>query len=262
MKQFSGVKVNLDFIYGLPLQTPASFGNSIDKAIKISPDRLVTFSYAHLPAIKKPQKHLEKYGIPGAEEKIRLFETAYSKMVEAGYVPIGLDHFAKSTDELSISLAHKELHRNFQGYCTRKTTGQVYAFGTSSISQLESAYIQNTKNLTEYIDLVNLEHLPVKKSLLVTDGQKIVRDLINEIMCNQYLDIEKAITKFGMSTDEYYNKFQPDMASLKDLENDGIINIDGHVIELTDTGRFFIRNVAVVFDPLFKSSAKTFSKSI
>lgn len=124
-----GIDVNLDFIYGLPFQSVETFTETIKQAIEISPNRLVTFSYAHVPWVKKAQKKLEKYDLPDANEKVKLFEVAYDLLTSNGYKAIGLDHFAKETDELYLALDEKKLHRNFQGYCTRETTGQVYALG-------------------------------------------------------------------------------------------------------------------------------------
>ena len=155
IRNYDATSVNLDFIYGLPFQNRDTFHETIQQAIDISPDRLVTFSYAHVPWIKKAQKILEVRGLPEADEKLKMFETGYDLLTANGYTPIGLDHFAKDNDELSVALRNRKLHRNFQGYCTRETTGQVYAIGATGISQLESVYAQNEKNPDKYVERIN-----------------------------------------------------------------------------------------------------------
>ena len=151
-KGFSGI--NLDFIYGLPLQTVESLHNTIQKAIEINPDRIVTFSYAHVPWVKEEQMKLEKIGLPSAKEKMAMLINNIQQLEEAGYVAIGIDHFAHPDDQLTKAFQNHRLHRNFQGYCTLETTGQVYGFGASSISQLWGAYAQNHKSINQYMDSI------------------------------------------------------------------------------------------------------------
>ena len=179
------VTVNLDFIYGLPGQTVESFTATMQQAAALRPDRLVTFSYAHVPWLKKHQQILEKRGLPGPEEKTDMFLAGYKVMKNAGYEPIGLDHFVKKEDELCRALENSQLHRNFQGYCTRGTTGQVYAFGITAISQLEKAYLQNTKSINTYIDEIANGRFPVEKGMRVSDDQLIIREVITQLMCNK-----------------------------------------------------------------------------
>ena len=131
---------NLDLVYGLPLQTVDSFKKTVDKAISLNTDRIVTFSYAHVPSVIPRQKVLENIGFPTSDEKALMYENSYNQLIKAGYVSIGMDHYSKPNDEFALALNQKKLHRNFQGYCTLETTGQVYGFGASSISQLDSAY--------------------------------------------------------------------------------------------------------------------------
>ena len=154
------IGINLDFLYGLPLQTPESFYNTISQAVTLAPDRLVTFSYAHVPWIKKAQLI---------------------------YVRVGMDHFVKPTDELYVALKEHQLHRNFQGYCTRRTTAQVYAFGVTGISQLQTAYSQNTKDIAEYISEIDAKKIPVKKGYSLNREQQLTREVIETLMCNYYI---------------------------------------------------------------------------
>lgn len=165
IRNHENTSVNLDFIYGLPFQDEKSFAETINKAIEITPDRLVTFSYAHVPWVKKAQKILEVKGLPSADKKLEMFETGFQLLTQNGYEAIGLDHFAKPNDELSIAFKNRTLHRNFQGYCTRETTGQVYAFGATGISQLESAYAQNAKDTNTYVDQINKGEFTIEKGI-------------------------------------------------------------------------------------------------
>jgi oxygen-independent coproporphyrinogen-3 oxidase len=257
-----GASANLDFIYGLPLQTPASFVSAIRKAVEIRPDRLVTFSYAHVPWVKSHQSVLEKYDLPGADEKMAMFEGAWNELTQAGYVPIGMDHFALPGDPLSIALQDHQLHRNFQGYCTRETTGQVYAFGMSAISQLHSAYAQNTKNIPAYIQSVNEGHPPIERGYRTDATDIAVREVINEIMCNNFLSWEKVAKRLGLETDQLKTLTGFEESSLVPLAEDGLLTYSYNTIEVSQTGRFLIRNLAALFDPKLKGADKRFSKTI
>lgn len=162
-EQHPELGVNLDFIYGLPGQTTESFLATIERAIQIHPDRLVTFSYAHVPWVKKYQLALEKIGLPTTEDKMEMFARSRALLEKSGYIEIGMDHYVLPGDELALALAHHSLHRNFQGYATRDTTGQVYAFGTSAITQLTGSYIQNVKDIETYIATLDADKLPIEK---------------------------------------------------------------------------------------------------
>ncbi|MBU1013534.1 MAG: oxygen-independent coproporphyrinogen III oxidase [Bacteroidetes bacterium] len=256
------VAVNLDFIYGLPFQTVDSFTETIQKAIEISPNRLVTFSYAHVPWIKKAQRKLEKYNLPDAGEKVKLFEAAYDLLTKSGYKAIGLDHFAKESDELYIALKGKTLHRNFQGYCTRETTGQVYALGVSGISQLESAYLQSTKDVAEYTQLINEGKFPIEKAYFLSLEEKITREIINELMCNLYLSWQALANRFNKPIEELNNLTKEQNQQLKTFESEGLIIYNKDEIFITETGKFFIRNIAATFDPKMQNTTRNFSKAL
>jgi oxygen-independent coproporphyrinogen-3 oxidase len=262
IREHPGVSVNLDFIYGLPYQTVDSFGETIEKAIKINPDRLVTFSYAHVPWVKKAQKKLEKYGLPDPEDKVKMFEEAWARMTQAGYIPIGLDHYAKPDDDMAIALKEKTLHRNFQGYCTRETTGQVYAFGVTGISQLEDVYAQNARTVKEYIDFVDRGMIQVVKGFAMTDNDKIIRRIINEIMCNQYLSWQQIATVFQKTVEELKSLLRFKESKLDEFVGDDLLTYTTEEIVITDLGRFFLRNIAAVFDLRLEGSLQKFSKSV
>ena len=247
-----GVNINLDFLYGLPHQTADSFCRSIEKAIALRPDRLVMFSYAHVPWLKKQQQILEKAGLPSNEEKKRMFDKAALLLSDAGYVRVGMDHFVRPDDELYTALQNGQLHRNFQGYCTRRTTGQVYALGVTGISQLETAYAQNTKDIPAYIETVGNGHLPIKKGYALSHEEQLVREVIDTLMCNYQVTL----------TDEQRVAVNFDATRLQEMQDDGIITVSGNTICMVHQSSPFVRNVAALLDPLMQHTSKSFSKPI
>jgi oxygen-independent coproporphyrinogen-3 oxidase len=262
LREGSPAAINLDFIYGLPLQTKESFLQSIKTAIDIAPDRLVTFSYAHVPWVNKAQLQLEKIGLPSSDEKIDMTEAAYNLLERKGYKSIGMDHYVKEGDELFQAQQTGNLHRNFQGYCTRETTGQVYAFGISAISQLNKVYAQNTKSIPEYIATLKDGSLPVVKGYRLNDNEVVIRELISKFMCSKILDLQETARVLKMDYNDLLEIIQLDTKKLIDFQKDGIIDINKDIISITEHGLPFIRNVAASFDPLLQNTQKTFSKSV
>lgn len=261
-KDSPDIAINLDFIYGLPKQTAVNFAKTIEKAIELKPDRLVTFSYAHVPWVSKIQKKLEKEGLPEPDEKVKMYEAAYSVLTQNGYEAVGMDHYANSDDELTIARKNRQLHRNFQGYCTRRTTGQVYAFGVTGISQLEGVYAQNTKSIDEYILKINNGELTTIKGYELTKQQVVVREVITELMCNEQIVWSKIGDLLGMSVEEVKNQTCYNEEKLKSFETDGIIEFCDEKIKITEQGQLFIRNVAASLDPLIKEGQSNFSKPV
>ena len=254
--------VNMDFLYGLPRQTPDSFLHSIEKAVELHPDRLVTFSYGHVPWVFKRQTILEKMGLPDAEQKQQMYKNAVFLLEKAGYKGIGLDHFVLPSDELYLALNNGQLHRNFQGYCTLRTTGQVYALGVTGISQLTSCYAQNTKNIKEYIEEVNRGNLPIRKGYRLNSDEKVVKEVIETLMCNYQIVWESVADLLGISVPEIKSIVHYDDSALRSMAEDGIIQYDDKEIEMTEVGHPFVRNVAASLDPLMQKSTKQFSKSV
>jgi oxygen-independent coproporphyrinogen III oxidase len=162
-----------------------------------------------------------------ANEKLTMFEAGFKILTENGYTPIGLDHFAKDTDELSIALKNRNLHRNFQGYCTRETTGQVYAFGSTGISQLESVYAQNEKKPDKYVELINNNQFTIEKGYHLNIQEKIIRHVINEIMCNEYVSFKETADKFNTSEEEIKNALHFDEKMFSGFVADDLLRIDG-----------------------------------
>ena len=256
------VKVNLDFIYGLPGQTVESFLDSMQQAVALRPDRMVTFSYAHVPWVKKAQKILDKKGLPDSELKMKMFSESHELLIANGYQSIGMDHYVLESDELHQAVLTKSLHRNFQGYCTRQTTGQVYAFGVSAISQLEKGYAQNIKSVKGYIEIINSGHLPIEKGYILTKGEVIVREVINQLMCNKHINWEALAGRLDISKSDLLKAVVYDEPALKQFQGDGILTFTKDGIDMTEDGALFIRNVAASFDPLTKNNTKQFSKPV
>jgi oxygen-independent coproporphyrinogen III oxidase len=258
----SRISVNLDFIYGLPGQNTARFTETINKAIQIRPDRLVTFSYAHVPWIKANQKILEKRGLPSAAEKMEMFLASGALLQQHGYQPIGLDHYVLKDDELYKSLEVNMLHRNFQGYCTRRTTGQVYAFGVSAISQLDGGYIQNVKETGDYIQMINRGELPVEKGLELTKDQKIIREAINNLMCNLQLNWKNLAGGLKIREEDLRRIIKPDKQAFNEFVKDGLIELTDENIQVTKTGTLYIRNIAAAIDPAYRQQNKKYSTTV
>lgn len=258
----SGATVNFDFIYGLPLQTADSFRETIEQAALLRPDRLVTFSYAHLPRLFPRQQILEKAGLPSDSEKKRMYEVASEVLVSAGYQPIGLDHFVLPDDELAVALSQGRLHRNFQGYCTRRTTAQVYAFGVTAISQLDDGYAQNGRNIDEYIETINKGHLYTQRGYRLSEQDKLVREVIETLMCNYSLRWTDMASHLGVSVEALHQACQYDETVISEMEADGLLSFDTDHIAVHTSGRPFVRCVAAALDPLMRHNDKQFSRPI
>ena len=258
----AGAGVNMDFIYGLPHQTPDSFAETISKGVNMSPDRVVTFSYAHVPWVNKLMLQLEKEGLPDNMKKAAIFESAKNILSDNGYKTIGIDHFVKENDELYVALQERILHRNFQGYCTRRTTGQVYAFGVTAISQLTGAYVQNTKDIDKYINDINSGTLSVAKGYILNSDEQITGEVIAALMCNGKADWNYLSSILNIGTEEIKAALNYDINKLNEFVNDGLINLDENKIEVLPQAAGFVRNVAASLDKLLINSDKSFSKPV
>jgi oxygen-independent coproporphyrinogen-3 oxidase len=259
-KGFRGV--NLDLIYGLPGQTRESFAKNIRKTIEVSPDRIATFSYAHVPWVKAAQKILEKRGLPTPDEKLQMFETGLNMLTQAGYVAIGMDHYAKADDDLALALKNKTLHRNFQGYATRETTGQVYGFGSSSITQLWGGYVQNVKTSQQYVEQIEAHGLAPDRFYLERENDLVIREVITEIMCNGHLDLNEIGESFHKTANEIKEIVEFSPEKLQQFMDDGLVSIEGNVVRVHKEGFFVVRNIAMAFDPKLKTSDAMYSKTI
>lgn len=262
MLKENGLSLNMDFIYGLPLQTPDTFADTIEKAISLQPDRIVTFSYAHVPWVNALQRNLEKAGLPSVEVKNQLFETAKKRLMEGGYKSVGLDHFVLPDDELYKAQQNKQLHRNFQGYCTRRTTGQVYAFGITGISQLTTAYSQNTKDLSAYIEKINNGEFPVLKGYVLNNEEQITREVVTELMCNYTVHWGEIAERMNITKESVIKALNYREETLADFARDGIISYDGNRITVLPEATPLVRNVAASLDKLMLNTNNLYSKPV
>ena len=249
--------LNIDLIYGLPHQTLDSFQKTLDDVLALQPDRFAVFNYAHVPWLKPAQKILKV--LPSPEMKLELLKMTVERLTSSGYVYIGMDHFAREGDELSLAQKDQTLQRNFQGYSTCGQT-DIYAFGMSSISQTGDAYWQNEKELPAYYASLDAGDVPVSKGYVLTEDDKIRRQVIMRLMCDMSLNFAALSQTLGVDFEKY---FSTELASLGDLEADGLLEktLSGWMV--TELGRLLIRNIAVRFDAYFgQQKEHRFSKSI
>jgi oxygen-independent coproporphyrinogen-3 oxidase len=246
------VSVNADLIYGLPMQTLAGFSVTLDKVIAASPDRIALYSYAHVPHLFKPQRRIDTAAVPTPETKLNILALAISKLGEAGYVYIGMDHFAKPTDELAVAQAQRKLHRNFQGYSTRPDCDML-SFGMSAISKVGAAYAQNVKTLDEYYSRLDAQTLPVLRGVELTADDLLRREIIQSLMCNFDLDFAAVEAQHGIRFADY---FAPEIVALKALAVDGIVEVDERRVVVTPRGRLLVRIAAMQFDRHLRETAE------
>jgi oxygen-independent coproporphyrinogen III oxidase len=251
--------INVDLIYGLPLQTPESFAQTIDDVLGLEPDRLSVFSYAHVPWIKPAQRIFEDRGqLPDAEAKLAMFAIAHEKLTAAGFVDIGLDHFARPDDELAVALRAGTLQRNFQGYSTHGNAS-LYAFGMSSISATADTYRQNEKTLDAWRAALQAGRLPVERGLRLTAEDRRRRIVIMRLMCERRLDFAALSHQLGL---DFSRDYARELASLGDLEADGIVERRSDGIHVTKVGVPLLRVVAMRFDPTVSSAPAQHSRTI
>jgi oxygen-independent coproporphyrinogen-3 oxidase len=252
--------VNLDLIYGLPHQTVESFNRTLDIVVGLKPDRLAVFSYAHVPWVKPAQKILEQKILPSPETKLQLLKTVIERLTQENqYIYIGMDHFARPSDELAVAQSKKELQRNFQGYSTR-AGADIYAFGMSAISQIPEAYWQNEKELPKYYSTLDNGRAPLARAYVLTEDDKVRRETIMRVMCDLSLDYSAMSQKLGIN---FSSHFEREIESLAPFEADKLVRRSSKGIEVTDGGRLFIRNIAMCFDnTLAPASERKHSRTI
>jgi oxygen-independent coproporphyrinogen-3 oxidase len=253
--------INLDLIYGLPYQTIKTFEETVEKVIDISPDRIAVFNYAHVPWLKPHQKVIKTETLPTVEEKLEIFKMTIEKLLDAGYWNIGMDHFAKKNDEMSVAQQNKTLYRNFQGYST-KAGCDLYGFGMSAIGHFKNSYHQNLKTVKEYTDAIDRGNFATTVGYLMTDDDHIRKDVIMRIMCDMELDIPTIEKKHNIDFRSY---FAPSFDKLTPFIHDGLVTIEPSKIVVHGLGRLVIRNIAMVFDAYIDEMMKDkpiFSKTV
>lgn len=251
--------INVDLIFGLPLQTAAGFARTIDDVLALNPDRLSVFSYAHVPWIKPAQRIFEdRAQLPSAEEKLAMFATAHAKLTGAGLVDIGLDHFARPDDALAVAQRAGTLHRNFQGYTTQ-AGASLYAFGISSISATETTYRQNHKGLAEWRGALTSGKLPVERGLRLSPEDRRRRVIIMRLMCDRRLDHAALTQQLGL---DFARTYAAELAGLEDMRADGLVRLTSHSVEVTPAGIPLLRVIAMRFDPLFTAAPRRHAQAI
>jgi oxygen-independent coproporphyrinogen-3 oxidase len=253
------VSVNFDLIYGLPKQNLESFSHTLDTVIHLSPDRIALYNYAHLPARFKPQRRINEEDLPHAEERLQIFLMSLRRLLDAGYVYIGLDHFAKPDDELTKAQASKTLHRNFQGYTTRAECDLI-GLGLSSIGKVGRSYSQSVRTLEGYYEKLDANQLPIEKGFELNMDDVLRRQIIMNFMCSEPIDFAKINKIYHIDIIEY---FKIELTSLQQFQEAGLINVDTNAIAVTPKGRMFVRAVGMVFDKyLQQATTAQYSKLI
>ncbi|HTV57425.1 MAG TPA: oxygen-independent coproporphyrinogen III oxidase [Verrucomicrobiae bacterium] len=235
--------LNIDLIYGLPYQTADSFRATIDLALTLSPDRVAMFSYAHVPWLKKQQGSFEK-NLPEGKEKFRIFRAGLERFLSAGYVYIGMDHFARPGDELAVAQHNRTLHRNFQGYTT-KAGADLYGMGVSAISSIGSAYAQNRREVPAYQQGIADRGIATMRGYRLSQDDRIRRAVIGRLLCHTVIFKHELENEFGIGFDGY---FAAELAQLEQFRAEGLVTLPPGEIRVTPLGRIFIRNVAMAFD--------------
>lgn len=236
--------LNMDLIYGLPKQTADTFSHTLDQVIAIKPDRIALYAYAHLPERFKPQRRIQTATLPSAADKLTMLSSAIAKLIAAGYVYIGMDHFALPEDELAVAKRQGRLHRNFQGYSTQPDCDLI-ALGVSSIGRVGATYSQNAKTMEEYCDALDQGRLPIVRGLGLSSDDLIRRSVIMSIMCQGEVQYEAIELAYMIDFKQY---FAAELAGLKALNNAGMVTFDQDGLTVTEIGWYFVRAIAMAFD--------------
>ncbi|HEY5581132.1 MAG TPA: oxygen-independent coproporphyrinogen III oxidase [Rhodoferax sp.] len=236
--------INADLIYGLPLQSPESFDRTLAQVVELRPERIALYAYAHLPERFKPQRRIPTVEIPSGAAKVAMLARSMAAFMAAGYVYVGMDHFALPTDSLAIAKRQGRLHRNFQGYSTQPDCDLI-GLGVSSIGRIGATYSQNAKTLEEYYDYLDQGRFPVVRGLALTRDDLLRRAVIMAIMCQGQVLFESIELAHLI---EFRKYFAPEMEALQKLADQGMVTVDDVGIQVTDMGWFFVRAVAMVFD--------------
>ena len=236
--------VSLDLIYGLPFQSVDSFDKTLNRVIDASPDRISVFNYAHLPHLFKTQRQIDESTLPLPEEKLRIFSHAIERLSDAGYVYIGMDHFAKPFDELAVAQREGKLSRNFQGYATHGDC-DIVGMGVSAIGRVGNSYSQNERDLEQYQKRMENGDLAVFRGVELTWDDVLRRDVINQLICHFELQIESYETRYGIDFWEY---FAAETVQLSKMQGDGLLAVEQGGLRVLPAGRLLIRNICMVFD--------------
>ena len=252
--------ISVDLIYGLPHQTVMGFNRTLERVLAMDPDRLSIYNYAHMPTLFKPQRRIADDDLPAPDTKLQILALAIKKLTDAGYVFIGMDHFAKSDDEMAVAQRQGRLHRNFQGYSTYADCDML-SFGISSISKVGPTYNQNVKTLDEYYDRLDAQILPVFRGIELNADDILRRSIIQALMCHFELSIESIESAHLIDFHEY---FADELQDMKEMEQAGLLKIDREWITVLPPGRMLVRVITMVFDRYLRADRerKRYSKVI
>jgi oxygen-independent coproporphyrinogen-3 oxidase len=260
-RQLGFDSINTDLIYGLPYQTAESFEHTVEQLVALSPDRIAMFSYAHVPWLKKQQGSFVGH-LPEGMKKFDIFRNGLLKFLEAGYLYIGMDHFAKENDELAVSQRNRTLHRNFQGYTT-KAGADLYGMGITAISGIQETYAQNHRDIPSWEKSVNERGVATMRGYRLSQDDIIRREVISRLLCHTVIVKHEISKQFAINFDEY---FAPELERLKMPQEDGLVVMNDKEIRTAWLGRIFIRNLAMIFDPYLEKqqldSRPLFSKTL
>lgn len=252
-KQAGFKSINLDLMYGLPKQSLASFEETIYQVIGANPGRLCLFNYAHLPQLFMPQQRIKEEDLPSPEDKLKMLETSIQRLTEAGYLYIGMDHFAKVDDDLAISQSDGTLYRNFQGYATHADCDLI-GMGVSSISQIADTYSQNARTLDQYYARIDKGELSIYRGVELTKDDLLRRDIISQLMCYGSIQIPDIEIQHSIQFNDYFSDTIP---HIQNLASDGLIEYKTGRIEVTPEGRLLVRNICMAFDRYLQNAAIT-----
>jgi len=239
--------LNVDLIYGLPYQTAETFRRTIERTLTLEPDRVAMFSYAHVPWLRKQQGAFATH-LPEGRTKFQIFRAGLEGFLDAGYVYIGMDHFARPGDELAVAQRNRTLHRNFQGYTT-KAGADLYGMGVSAISSIGESYAQSRREVPAYQAAIAERGLATMRGYRLSADDRLRRAVIGRLLCHTVIPKREIESEFGISFDEY---FREELRQLEEPERDGFVELDANEIRVTPLGRIFIRNVAMSFDRYLK----------
>jgi oxygen-independent coproporphyrinogen-3 oxidase len=243
-RKFNYRSINIDLMYGLPKQTVQSYSKTLDTTIELNPDRIAIYNYAHLPEMFKPQRRINEDELPSAEEKLNILQMSIDKLQDAGYVYIGMDHFAKASDSLVKAQQEGSLHRNFQGYSTNADC-DIIAMGITAISRIGDNYSQNVRTIDEYEACLQQDRIPVFRGIELEADDVLRREIINQLMCNNKLDIKQIESRWGIDFKTY---FKSSLNNLQEMANDELVNISNDSLTITETGRLLARSICMQFD--------------
>jgi len=252
--------INIDLIYGLPLQTVERFSKTLETLVELNPDRIALYNYAHLPSRFPPQRRINTDELPSPEEKLKILQYSIERLTQAGYVYIGMDHFAKPLDELAVAQRRGNLHRNFQGYSAYSECDSV-AMGISAISNIGNHYCQNTTDLKTYHEELAQDRLPIYRGCQTDQEDVMRREIIQQLVCHFHLDIPSIESRWNIG---FQTHFANELDRLKAMEKDKLVGIEANAIDVREGGRLLVRNICMIFDRYIdtENAKGQFSRSV